>query len=184
MDEIGGAIGDAFAAFFDNPVIGTAGRLIAAYLILVWLASALWAFVDMRRRTSNPIVPYVSAAFVILTSPVLFPFALLVHRVMRPDEFISEHRLLDLQERALVLEASTPRCPECGHAVDESWLLCPACRRSLGHRCRACGGTVGLDWLVCAWCGAELDGARPSDLRPAERGRALLTRGSGLRARG
>lgn len=165
MEGIGAAIGDSIAAFLDQPIVGAIVRLAAAYLVLVWLAGALWAFFDLRRRTSNPIAPYVSAAFVILASPLLFGFALVVHRVLRPADFILERRLIDLEERALELEASGPRCPECRRPVDDAWLLCPSCRRTLGHRCHACGATVGLDWLVCGWCAEELDGARPTRVR-------------------
>lgn len=165
MDEIGAAIGDAIGGLFDNPIVGTSTRLIGAYVVLVWLACALWAFVDMRRRTANPVAPYGSALLVILASPVLFPFALIVHRVLRPDEFCSERRLSELRDRALEIEAEAPRCPECRRVVDESWLLCPSCRRALGHRCHACGGTVGLDWSICAWCAERLDGKRPREVR-------------------
>lgn len=165
MEEIGAAIGDAIAALLDQPVVGVAVRLGAAYLVLVWLAGALWAFVDLRRRTANPVAPYVSAAFVILASPLLFPFALVVHRVLRPADHLSQRSLVELQDRALELQAAGPRCPECRRPVDESWLLCPGCRRTLGHRCHECGATVGLDWEVCGWCAEELDGARPARLR-------------------
>lgn len=165
MDEIAAAIGDAIAGFFASPFVSTFALFVGAYVVVVWLASALWAFVDMRRRTGNPVAPYASAAIVILASPLLFPFAILVHRVLRPDEFISERRLSLLRDEALQAEASAARCPECRRTVDETWLLCPSCRRPLGHRCHACGATVGLDWPVCAWCGEALDGETPRELR-------------------
>lgn len=158
MEEIGRAIGDAIGGAFDNPVVAVLVRLIAAYVVIVWLATALWAFVDMRRRTTNPLAPYAAATLVILASPILFPFAVLVHRVLRPDEFVSERHLSLLRDRVLEIEATVPRCPECRRAVEEDWLLCPDCRRPLAHRCQACGGAVGLDWPVCAWCATELDG--------------------------
>ena len=158
MEEIGQAIGDAIGGVWVNPVVAALVRLIAAYVVLVWLATALWAFLDMRRRTTNPLAPYGAAALVILASPVLFPFAVVVHRVLRPDEFVSERELSLLRDRALESEASLTRCPECRRPVEDDWLICPDCRRPLAHRCHACGGTVGLDWPVCAWCAAELDG--------------------------
>ena len=164
MDAIGEAIGEALNGFFANPAIGLVGRVVGAYLVLVWLASALWAFVDMRRRTRNPIPAYGSAALIILASPVLFLPALLVHRIVRPAEFTSERRVSHLREAALEAETMSARCPDCRRVVEEEWLICPACRRALGHRCHACGGTVGLEWPVCAWCGEELDGGRPTGL--------------------
>jgi hypothetical protein len=164
VDAIGEAIGAALDGFFGNPTTGLVIRLIGAYVVLVWLAVALWAFVDMRRRTSNLIAAYASAAMIILASPVFFLPALLVHRVIRPADFSSERRVAHLREAALEAEAVAPRCPECQRIVDEAWLVCPACRRALGHRCHACGGTIGLDWPVCAWCGEELEGRRPSGM--------------------
>jgi hypothetical protein len=158
---IGDAVGDALAGFFDDPVTGLVLQLIAAYFVLVWLAAALWAFFDMRRRTNNPVAAYASAALIILASPVLFLPALLVHRVLRPGEFTSDRRVAHLREAALEAETLRSRCPECRRQVDDDWLLCPGCRRALGHRCHACGGTVGLDWPVCAWCGEELEARRP-----------------------
>ena len=157
MDEIGQAIGDAIGGVFENPVVAALVQLIAAYVVLVWLATALWAFLDARRRTTNPIVPYGAAALIILASPVLFPFAAVVHRVLRPDLLVSDARLSELRDQALELEATRTRCPECDRVVEDDWLICPSCRRSLGHRCHSCGGTVGLDWPVCAWCATSLE---------------------------
>ena len=165
MDGIGAAIGDAvggaLAGFFGDPVTSLVIRLIGAYIVLVWLAVALWAFIDMRRRTNNPAAAYAAAALIILASPVLFLPALIVHRIIRPADFTSERRVAHLREAALEAETLSPRCPECRRLVEDDWLLCPGCRRPLGHHCHACGGTVGLDWPVCAWCGEELEAARP-----------------------
>ena len=128
---IGDAIGGALAGFFDDPLTSFVIRLIGAYLVLVWLAAALWAFVDMRRRTNNPVAAYASAALIILASPVLFLPALLVHRILRPGEFTSERRVAHLREAALEAETVSPRCPDCRRPVDEDWLLCPGCRRAV-----------------------------------------------------
>jgi hypothetical protein len=49
VDAIGDAIGEAIGRFADDPVTGLVIRLIGAYVVLVWLAAALWAFVDTRR---------------------------------------------------------------------------------------------------------------------------------------
>jgi hypothetical protein len=164
VDAIGDAIGAAVEGFFNNPTTSLVLGLIGAYLVLVWLAVALWAFVDMRRRSSNLIAAYASAALIILASPVFFLPALLVHRVVRPADFSSERRVAHLRESALEAETIAPRCPDCRRVVDETWLVCPDCRRALGHRCHACGSTIGLDWPVCAWCGEELEAPRPSGI--------------------
>lgn len=164
MGAIGDAIGEALAGVFADPITGVILLLIAAYVVLVWLAVALWAFVDMRRRTNNPVAAYAAATLIIVASPVLFLPALIVHRILRPAEFTSERRVLRLREAALEAETISPRCPECHRMVVDEWLICPTCRRPLGHRCQACGNTVGLDWLVCASCGQELEEARPRSI--------------------
>lgn len=157
MDAIGDEIGAALGGFFSNPTTSLVLAVVGAYVVLVWLAVALWAFVDMRRRSSYLIAPYASAALIILASPVFFLPALLVHRVVRPAGSSSERRVALLHESALEVETIAPRCPDCRCVVDETWLVCPDCRRALGHLCQACGSTIGLDWPVCAWCGEELE---------------------------
>ena len=161
MDTIGDAIGDAFAetiaTLFADPVAGLLIRLAAAYIVLIWLVSALWVFVDTRRRSSSLVAAYGSAALVILATPLLFPAAVLVHTVLRPDELASERQLDDLRHEAFALDVE-PRCEGCGRRIEDDWLLCPYCRKQLSHRCQSCGRTVGLDWAVCGWCAADLDG--------------------------
>jgi RNA polymerase subunit RPABC4/transcription elongation factor Spt4 len=150
FDQIGQSIG----GFFGQPVVRTVGLLAVSYLVIVWLATALWAFSDMRRRTPNPIVPYASAAMVVLASPMLFPLALLVHVIVRPSQTVAERRLAALRDLALGAEMDRPICPGCRRLVDEGWLVCPSCRTSLAHRCDACGHAAGIDAEACPWCGS------------------------------
>jgi RNA polymerase subunit RPABC4/transcription elongation factor Spt4 len=164
VDAIFKSIGDAIGGFASNPAVGLIVRIGAAYVVAVWLAAALWVFVDMRRRTANPMLPYAAAAAVVIASPVLFPFAVFVHRVVRPSSTVADRRLAGLRDAALGAELEQPRCPTCRIVVDEDWLICPACRRSLGHRCEHCERTVGLDWDLCAWCGSTLAGDEPRSL--------------------
>ena len=158
MDAIFRTIGDAVGGFLGDPTVGLLARIAATYVIVVWLAASLWVFVDTRRRSANPVLPYASAATVVLASPVLFPFAILVHRVIRPSATVADRRLADLRDAALAAELDQAHCPDCRALIDPDWLLCPGCRRALGHRCHACGRTAGLDWDVCAWCGETLAG--------------------------
>ena len=157
MEAIGDAIGQALATIFGDPLVGLIARLLAGYIVLIWLTAALWAFVDMRHRSSNLVAAYASAATVILATPLLFPAAILVHVVLRPDVLTADRELDRLRHTAFAMEAD-PRCEGCGLRIADDWLVCPGCRRQLAHRCHACGGTVGLEWSVCGWCAAELDG--------------------------
>jgi hypothetical protein len=74
MEEILGTIGDAIGAVFGNPVVQLGFQVALAYLVLLWLAAAYWAFRDMQLRTENPIAPYFAAAAIIVSLP-LFPLA-------------------------------------------------------------------------------------------------------------
>jgi double zinc ribbon protein len=161
VDAILQPFGEAIGALLADPSVGLILRVAAAYWVAVWLASALWAFVDLRRRTANPVLPYVSAAAVVLLSPVLFPFAVLIHRIVRPAGTVAERRLAGLRDAALAGELVLVRCSGCGTVADLDWILCPACRRPLGHHCDQCGRTAGIDWDVCAWCGSTLGAVVP-----------------------
>jgi hypothetical protein len=174
MEPLGDAIGAALSGFFGNPVVEVVFRVFAGYVILIWLAAALWAFVDARRRWTHPAVAYASAALVIIATPLLFPFALVIHLVLRPAELATDRRLDELRQAAFEVEPGL-RCEGCHLPVDAEWLVCPGCRRQLAHRCPTCGGTVGLDWSVCAWCAAELDGTVvPEGAIVPERARARV----------
>jgi hypothetical protein len=164
VDAIFKTIGDAIGGVMGDPAVGVIVRIIGAYIVVVWLAAALWVFVDMRRRTANLVLPYASAAVIVLASPILFPFAILVHRVIRPPATVADRRLAGLRDAALAAELDLPHCPDCRALVDPVWLLCAGCRRQLGHRCEGCGRTAGLDWDVCAWCGASLAADEPRSL--------------------
>jgi hypothetical protein len=83
----------------------------------------------------------VTATVVVLSSPLLFPFALLLHVVVRPRIPIAERRLARLRESTLESDVDLPACPACHRPVDPTWLLCPQCRATLAH----------------LWCGATFD---------------------------
>ena len=156
MDALFEQLGATMAAFLEHPIIH--GLLVfgGTYVLIIWLATAWWALQDLRRRHRDPAMPFVAAAGIILASPLLFPLAVIVYRVLRPGETLAESRERDLADRLTSLEAQERLgCPECGTSVDESWLACPACRSRLAHQCLGCGQSMGLDWVVCAWCGTE-----------------------------
>lgn len=156
MDALLDQFGQAIGRILDDPTVRLGATIAAGYVVILWLACALWAFVDLRRRTSSLIWPYVAAAGVILATPLLFPLAILVHVIVRPSGTVAERRLNALRDASLGLEIDRPTCSTCGAPVDEEWLLCPRCRTALAHRCDRCGRVAGIDWEACAWCGALL----------------------------
>ena len=158
MDEILNTIGDTIGGFFKNPVVEFAIQAMAVYWCVLWLAAAYWAFRDMQLRSENPILPYLAAALIILFTPVLFLFGIIVYRIVRPQEKIAEVYERNLAEEALLAEVeSIKSCPACHRRINEEWIICPTCRTRLNRVCANCGRLVGLDWSLCAWCGKDFE---------------------------
>ncbi|HEU0242614.1 MAG TPA: zinc ribbon domain-containing protein [Candidatus Limnocylindrales bacterium] len=158
MDQILGTITDTIGGFFSNPVVQLAIQALVFYVVILWLASAYWAFRDMQLRSENPVLPYLAAALIILFTPILFLAGVIVYRVVRPQEKIGEVYERNLAEEALLAEVETIKtCPSCSRRVNEEWIICPTCRTRLNRVCANCGRLVGLDWSLCAWCGKDFE---------------------------
>src|SRR5688572_12840648 len=154
LDSIGKTIGDIVG----SPVVQVGVRLIFIYLVILWIASAYWAFRDMQQRSDNAILPYLVAAGIILFTPFLFVFAIWVYKIVRPHEKVGEVWERNLAEEALLNEVESVRhCPTCERRVDEEWIICPSCRTRLNRVCPNCSRLVGLDWSLCAWCGKDFE---------------------------
>jgi hypothetical protein len=150
-------IGQAVAGFAQLPAVRLALAAAGLYLVLVWLACAFWVFQDARRRHGQLVTPYLAAAAMVLASPAVFPLALVVYRIVRPSQTLSETRQQELEDRLVDLDLQAlAGCPDCGTLVEDDWLVCPSCRTRLAHRCIDCGRSMRLDWSVCAWCAAEV----------------------------
>ncbi len=173
MEEILNTIGDTIGGFLDNPIVQLTFQAIVVYFVILWLAAAYWAFRDMQLRTDNPVMPYVSAALIVLFTPILFPFGIVVYRILRPQEKIGEIYERNLAEEALLAEVETIRtCPTCARRVNEEWIICPTCRTRLNRVCANCGRLVGLDWSLCAWCGRDFERGDLAALEPITGGLA------------
>ena len=157
LDFLSG-IGDSIGSFFSSPIVQFGLQAIGVYIVIVWLAAAFWAFRDMQLRTANPILPYLAAAFVVGFTPVLFVFAVLIYKIVRPQERLGEAYERGLAEEALLAEIDAiEHCATCGRKVHEDWILCPTCRTRLKRVCPSCNRLVGFDWSLCAWCGRDFD---------------------------
>jgi RNA polymerase subunit RPABC4/transcription elongation factor Spt4 len=165
---------DSIGSLFDNPFVQLAIQGIGVYFVVLWLAAAFWAFRDLQLRTTNPVLPYLAAAFIIVFTPAFFLLAVIVYRIVRPQERIGEVSERELAEEALLAEVEAVKsCPTCGRRIHEEWILCPSCRTRLNRVCPECGRLVGLDWSLCAWCGRDFERheAQPGRLTPAASGR-------------
>jgi RNA polymerase subunit RPABC4/transcription elongation factor Spt4 len=158
MPEILDGIGQTIDDFISSPVIQFGVRMIGIYLVILWIATAYWAFRDMQQRSDNAILPYLVAAGIILFTPVFFIFAVWVYKIVRPHEKIGEVWERNLAEEALLAEVEAIRhCPTCERRVEEEWIICPSCRTRLNRVCPNCSRLVGLDWSLCAWCGKDFE---------------------------
>ncbi|MFL5673869.1 MAG: double zinc ribbon domain-containing protein [Chloroflexota bacterium] len=158
MDQILKPIGDTLSSFFESDIVQFGLRAIGLYLVILWLATAYWAFRDMQQRSDNAILPYLAAAFIILFTPIFFIFAFWFYKIVRPHEKIGEVWERNLAEEALLAEVeSIHHCPGCDRRIDEEWIICPSCRTRLKRVCPNCSRLVGMDWSLCAWCGKDFE---------------------------
>jgi hypothetical protein len=158
MPDIQKTITDAIGGFFGSPIVQLSLRAIAVYFVIIWLVTAYWAFRDTQLRTSNPVAPYLSAAFIIAFTPVFFLFAALIYKIVRPQERIGEAYERGLAEEALLAEIeAVEHCATCSRKVHEEWIICPTCRTRLKRVCPNCNKLVGLEWSLCAWCGRDFE---------------------------
>ena len=154
LQQIGSTIGD----IFDSAIVQFGIRAIGLYLVILWLATAYWAFRDMQQRSDNAILPYVAAAGIILFTPLFFVFAYWIYKIIRPHEKIGEVWERNLAEEALLAEVeSIHHCPGCDRTINDEWIICPSCRTRLNRVCPNCSRLVGMDWSLCAWCGKDFE---------------------------
>ena len=158
MEQILGTIGDALGDVFSSPVLQLGIRALGVYLVILWLATAYWAYRDMQQRSDNAILPYLASAGIILFTPVFFVLGVWVYKIVRPHEKIGEVWERNLAEEALLAEVEAiHHCPTCERRIDDEWIICPTCRTRLNRVCPNCSRLVGLDWSLCAWCGKDFE---------------------------
>ena len=156
MSGVMDAVAQTFGQMLGHPAVGVAIRLTVIYVVVVWIASAWWVWRDARTRSTDVFAPYLAAGAVILVTPLLFPLAVVIYRMVRPPLTVSAATSVELQMAMLEEEAAHSECATCGAIVDEEWVACPACGAELAVRCTSCGRPLELDWRICAWCAAEV----------------------------
>ena len=160
FEDLFGQLETAFTDIVESDAFQAVIYVVVAYIVLIWLASAFWAYRDMRLRTASAITPYVAALAIILFTPVFFLFGLLIYRIIRPKETIAEVNERALAEEAMMAEvASHAHCANCERPVHEDWIICPTCRNRLRRVCPNCEHLIELDWTLCAWCGKDFERA-------------------------
>lgn len=131
------------------PIVNFIVTLVALYLLLIWAASVVWVYRDIRARTSD-----VSAQVLAVGVAVLLPLiGLPVHILLRPRETLSEAYERSLEEAYLRRDIDdTHICPACERGIEPDFILCPHCHTTLRHTCGNCRRIVDLTWSVCPYC--------------------------------
>ncbi len=160
MQDILNTIGGFLGGILSNPIVQLGFQFLLLYGVILWLAASYWAYRDMQVRSDNPVLPYLAAALIVLFTPILFVFGVLIYRVVRPPEKIAEVYERNLAEEALLAEVEAIHtCPGCHRRIHDEWIICPTCRTRLNRVCPTCSRLVGLDWSLCAWCGRDFERA-------------------------
>jgi RNA polymerase subunit RPABC4/transcription elongation factor Spt4 len=160
LDSLFGDLNVQIEGFLESEAFQIGVQALLIGVLMVWLACAFWAYRDMRLRTASAVWPYIAAAWVIILTPLLFLFGLLIYRIVRPKETIGEVNERALAEEAMLAEVqSRPHCANCMRPVHDEWIICPTCRNRLRRVCPNCEHLVELDWTLCAWCGKDFERA-------------------------
>jgi len=126
--------------------------ILAAVGTALWISLIIWTFRDMRTR-SRDVFAQILAALVVA---VLNIPGFLVYLILRPQETLAEQYERALEEEALLQEIEEKQvCPGCGHAVKETWRICPYCHTKLKKPCQNCESLLELPWTICPFCEAS-----------------------------
>ena len=127
--------------------------ILGAYLSALYLGLLIWTWRDVRSRSRDLLVAFLSLLLVLFFN---LP-GLVLYLILRPKDTLSEAYARDLEEEALLQEIEDRHvCPECERRVEPDFLLCPWCGATLHNRCSSCGRLLNLRWEVCPYCGAEV----------------------------
>lgn len=134
------------------PILTLIGWALLAYLVLLWAASVLWAYRDIRGRSEDVIVQVLAVSMVLI-----LPFAgIILHMILRPQQTLHDKYERSLEEQYLRRDLEENNvCPQCQRGIDPEFILCPHCHTSLRRRCGACDRVVDLTWSVCPYCGDD-----------------------------
>src|SRR6476661_6861388 len=158
MEDILNQISASLNDIIKSDIVQFGIRAIGLYLVIIWLATAYWAFRDMQQRSDNAILPYSAAAGIILFTPIFFILAVWIYKIVRPHEKIGEVWERNRAEEALLAQVeSIHHRPPCEKRNDDEWIICPNCRTRLKRVCPNCSRLVGMDWSLCAWCGKDFE---------------------------
>jgi hypothetical protein len=138
-----------------------AGFLGGSYFALIWVASVLWVYRDIRSRTRD-MVSQLTATAIAVALPIL---GLPLYLVLRPKHTLQESYERQLEQEAMLSELhAVSACPQCRRPVQDDFMVCAHCRTQLREPCGSCGRLLQHAWRNCPYCATP----RPRPVRQEE----------------
>ena len=146
------------------------GLIVGSYVFLIWLASVLWAYRDIRGRTRDIASQVIAMSIIVLLPLVGVP----AYLIARPRETLREAYDRQLEQEAILSDLhAVPTCPQCRRPVDQDWAICAFCSHELKEPCPSCSQLLQNAWRHCPYCSA-----------PRQRGAEAQTERAGADAMG
>ena len=143
-----------------------------AYFAALWFALIVWTYRDIEQRSRSVI----TQIFATLLAVLFFVPGALLYLVLRPRETLDEAFQHSLEEEYLLQDLEDlPRCHSCHRAIENDWVVCPACHTELRHECPTCAHLVRVTWDICPYCATELEPAAAPEAEESSIGRLMAT---------
>ena len=154
------------------------GALIFAYLLIIWLASVLWVFRDIRSRTTDPTSHWISIAIAVVFPLVGLP----IYLILRPSDTLTAAYDRQLEQQALLSELQTvSACPNCRRPVQDEFAVCAFCATPVKQGCSRCGRQLRLSWRFCPYCATPRTTPQAEARYAAEDAAPATSRGAATR---
>ena len=147
----------------DEQVLILGGVVAGVWGLLLWLSVVIWAYRDIRDRTRDASLQFLSVFIVLMFFPGFNLPGLALYLLMRPRDTLEEAYARSLEEEALLRELGDEgSCPSCRRLVDKDFQYCPSCKTQLKDECPKCERLLSFSWMACPNCGTTRAGAAPT----------------------
>ncbi|MDO8674481.1 MAG: zinc ribbon domain-containing protein [Dehalococcoidia bacterium] len=135
------------------PFLQLAIAFVGAYLVALWFSLVVWTFRDVRARSRDIILQFMSVLLVLIFS---LP-GLVLYFVLRPRDTLAEAYERSLEEETLLQDIEERQiCPGCQRNIEADFIVCPSCRTELKRQCNQCRRAIRLSWDVCPYCAGAI----------------------------
>jgi hypothetical protein len=138
-----------------DPTVAAIGGALATGAVALWLAAAWWTYRDASRRSESSFAAFLAAGWIVLSTPLMLPLALVAYTFARPPVPASDHRTKALLRELAATTAAVAVCAGCRTQVDPAWRRCPDCATWLASPCAACGAWSDPSFEICPWCAGD-----------------------------